>query len=193
MSTYRLLIAHQETACPDQLTTRLHANGHHTDTIDGMSIICERAKITNPDAVIIFSHSLETPVLKQIEALEKEHPCPVIVFTSDGRSDKIHSAIHAGVDAYVVDGFSPERLEPVLETAISRFREVQTLKNELATAKADLADRKLIDRAKGMIMDQRNCKEAEAYHILRKMAMDHKKRLADVSQDILTVGEVFKS
>jgi response regulator NasT len=118
---------------------------------------------------------------------------PVVIFSNDARTEKIQAAIRAGVASYVVDGFRLDRMIPILETAISRHHEFQLIKQELNLAKSDLADRKLIDRAKGLVMAQRGCSESDAYHLLRKMAMNQKKRLADVAHDILIVGEVFKS
>ena len=98
------------------------------------------------------------------------------------------AAIEAGVSAYVVDGMQPGRVKPVLDAAITRFRMFQRMRTELAETKRALEERKVIDRAKGMLMKARGVSEDEAYAILRKAAMDQGKRVADVAQALVTAA-----
>jgi response regulator NasT len=101
-------------------------------------------------------------------------------------------AIDAGVSAYIVDGLAAKRVKPVLEVAIARFREFQRLKNELKRSRDALAERKIIERAKGLLMDQRGLSEAEAYASLRRTAMSHGQRIADVARSLLAVADLLK-
>ena len=105
--------------------------------------------------------------------------------SDEGLSD---TAIEAGVSTYVVDGLQPQRLKPILDAAIARFRMFQRMRTELAETKKALEERKLIDRAKGMVMKARGVDEDEAYAILRKAAMDQGKRLADIAASLVTAA-----
>jgi response regulator NasT len=97
------------------------------------------------------------------------------------------------VSAYVVDGLNPQRVKPIMDVAIARFREFQALREELEETKSTLADRKLIDKAKGIIMKQRGMDEAEAYKSLRKMAMDSNKRISEIAKDVIAIAELLGS
>ena len=102
------------------------------------------------------------------------------------------AAVAAGVAAYVVDGLSPSRVRPVLEVAMSRFKLMQTLRADLAKARADLSSRKSIDRAKGLLMKERGLDEAQAYAVLRKLAMDAGRSMGAVADVLLTFAGVLK-
>jgi response regulator NasT len=106
-------------------------------------------------------------------------------------SESIRAAVQAGVSAYVVGGLSPERVRPVLEVAIARFNEFQALRRELESAKSSLEERKVIERAKGILMKSRRLAEDEAFRLMRKMAMDRKVRLADVAREVIAAAEIL--
>jgi response regulator NasT len=106
-------------------------------------------------------------------------------------SESIRAAVQAGVSAYVVGGLAPERVRPVLEVAIARFNQYQALRRELETARSTLEERKVIERAKGILMKSRRLAEDEAFRLLRKMAMDRKTRLADVARQIVDAAELL--
>jgi response regulator NasT len=101
-------------------------------------------------------------------------------------------AIRAGVTSYVVDGLNPKRVESVLRVAIARFRQYQTLHDELRRAKTDLQNRKIVERAKGILMKERGFGEERAYQALRKLAMDQNKRLVDVATSLVAVADLLK-
>jgi response regulator NasT len=130
-------------------------------------------------------------VVQQLEQLSRECPLPVVVFTERSDSAPLRAAVKAGVSAYVVDGLEAERVEPVLQTALARFREFQTLRQERDAAVTELAERKLVERAKGILMRRRNLPENVAYTALRKMAMDRGKRLAEVAESIVTAEDML--
>src|SRR6185436_10464569 len=101
--------------------------------------------------------------------------------------------VQAGVTSYIVDGMSPERLSPIVEVAIARFEAYQALQNELNAAKLKLSERKLVERAKGILMKSRNLPEDQAYRALRKLAMDKNQKLGDVARQVIEVSELLSS
>ncbi len=148
------------------------------------------AKI-QPDVIIIDMESPDRDTLEHMCCIGRELPRPVVMFTHDGDKEKIRLAMRAGVSAYIVGGLSGERIKPIIDVAMARFQEHQALRGELAKATAALEERKLIERAKGLIMQQRQCSEDEAYRALRNQAMTHNLRLADVAQRIIAAAELL--
>lgn len=144
-----------------------------------------------PDVIIIDLESPDRDTLEQMREISRDRPKPVVMFADDDDSDTIRQAVKAGVSAYVVDGLAGKRVKPLMEVAIARFREYQALREELAEAKSTLAERKLVDKAKGLLMQRRGMSEDEAYKALRKMAMDSNKRIAEVAENILAVADLL--
>jgi response regulator NasT len=114
-----------------------------------------------------------------------------VLFTEDRANATIAAALRAGVSAYIVDGVDRERLRPILDVAIARFEQERSLRAELRDAKDRLADRKVIERAKGVLMREKGVGEDEAFALMRKLAMDRNRRLADVAQQILDVTDLI--
>jgi response regulator NasT len=123
--------------------------------------------------------------LESMRALNRDEPRPVVVFASRGEPAQIEAAIDAGVAAYVVEGLAPSRVRPVIEVAIRRFHAHQALRAQLEQAQATLAQRVIIERAKGVLMQRRRISEEEAYRLLRRWAMDRGRRLVDVAEEFL--------
>ena len=153
--------------------------------------VLERVRTVQPDVIIIDMQSPDRDTLESMHTINREQPKPIVMFAEKSDQVTIADAVKAGVSAYVVDGLNANRLQPIMEVAIARFREFQALKNELAKTKSDLADRKVIDKAKGIIMTQRKCSEDEAYKALRKLAMDRNERLIDVAKNVIEVAKLF--
>jgi response regulator NasT len=141
-----------------------------------------------PDIVIIDMDSPDRDTLENLCVVTRDNPRPVVMFTHDGDSDKIRAATQAGVSAYVVDGMDGERIGPIINAAVARFEQFQALKQELDDIEEKLADRKVIERAKGILMKTRNLSEEDAYRALRKQAMQSNSRLADVSRQLVAVA-----
>ncbi|MEM6561419.1 MAG: response regulator, partial [Planctomycetota bacterium] len=118
-----------------------------------------RVAEAKPDVILIDVDSPSRDTLERITALSDEEPRPIVMFSGDDDKQTIHNAVTAGVSAYVVDGLQNSRIQPVIEVAIAQFRQHQALRTELHRTRDDLADRKDIDRAKGLIMKQRGCDE----------------------------------
>nr|WP_242481906.1 ANTAR domain-containing protein [Paracraurococcus ruber] len=123
--------------------------------------------------------------LEGMRALHRDEPRPVVLFAEKAEPEQIEAALEAGVAAYVVEGMAPSRVRPVIEVAIRRFRAHQALRQELAAAKQDLEERRLVDRAKAVLMQTHKLTEPEAYRRLRRMAMDRGQRLAAIASEVL--------
>ena len=113
------------------------------------------------------------------------------MFSSDPGSDTIREAVQAGVSAYIVDGLAAERVKPIIEVAMARFESYQAVKSELAQVKTRLSERKLVERAKGILMKARAIGEDEAYSALRKMAMERSLTVGEVSRQLLAVSDLL--
>jgi response regulator NasT len=145
-----------------------------------------------PDLIIAVLDTSDSQVLSKFKIINEQFPLPIVIFTHDDRDDAIERAIQAGVSAYIVDGFREDRVLPILRTAIVRFRQYQSMQKHIKELKTSLADRKVIDRAKGLIMEQRNCSEDEAYRLLRTSAMNQNMRLAQLAQNILSTASLLE-
>jgi response regulator NasT len=141
-----------------------------------------------PDVIIIDVDSPDRDTLEHLAVLSSSAPRPVVMFTQDDDSDKIREAVRAGVSAYIVDGLEGARVKPILDVAIARFEQFQALKRELDETGEKLAERKLIERAKGLLMQARGLSEEDAYRALRKQAMQNNTRLADVARQVVSLA-----
>jgi response regulator NasT len=144
-----------------------------------------------PDIIIIDMESPGRDTLEQMRQIGRDQPKPIILFSDQRDPDVIRQAISAGVSAYVVDGLSEERVLPIVEVAVARFAEFQSLKQELNETKSQLADRKVIDKAKGLLMDKKRMSEDEAYQFLRKTAMSRNAKLADVARMLVSLEDML--
>jgi response regulator NasT len=141
-----------------------------------------------PDVVLIDVDNPTRDVLEELTLASGPLDRPVAMFVSGGSGGLARTAVEAGISAYVVDGLQPNRLQPILDAAIARFQVMRQMRNELAETRRALEERKLIDRAKGMIMKAKGVGEEEAYALLRKAAMDQGRRVADVAEALVTAS-----
>ena len=144
-----------------------------------------------PDVVIIDTDSPDRDTLENICVMSMHDPRPIVMFTHDGNKEQIKLATQAGVSAYVVGTIPSERLVPVIDAAIARFEEFKNLRNELLQAKTKLDERKVIERAKGLLMKQRGLDEDAAYEMLRSMAMKKNMKLAELSNQLLQAASML--
>lgn len=145
-----------------------------------------------PDVIIIDVDSPDRDTLDTMAVLHRDAPRPVVMFTADGDSATIHRAVSAGVSAYVADGLQTARVRPIIDVAIARFREYQALRNELEATRTQLVERKRIDQAKAVLIKTRGMSEEQAYHAMRRMAMDRGQRLGEVAANILAVMNLLE-
>ncbi len=153
--------------------------------------LIKNVEIHQPDIIIMDLESPDRDTLENMTILNQHNPKPVIMFSGEGDSAIISQAVQAGVSAYVVDGLNPNRVKAILDVAIARFREYQALRKELKNTRDQLADRKVIDKAKGLLMKAKDLDEEQAYHAMRKMAMDQSKPLVEIAHNILSVLELL--
>ncbi len=145
-----------------------------------------------PDAIIIDCDSPDRDTIENLQLVARENPKPIVMFVEDGDGALAKEAVRAGVTSYIVDGLSQSRIKPVLEIAIERFRMVDALQKDLQKSRADLEARKVIERAKGMLMEKRQMTENEAYSAMRSMAMKQGKTIKDVAESILSVLSILE-
>lgn len=146
---------------------------------------------TSPDVIIIDTESPSRDSLESLAFVARDRPHPIVMFSGDRSSETIRAAIRAGISAYVVDGLSEARLQPILEVAVERFAAEQTLKQELADAKTQLADRKDVERAKGILMKQKNIAEEEAFQLLRHFAMERGIKMAEAATRVIDMASMI--
>lgn len=140
-----------------------------------------------PDVIIVDLESPNRDSLESMRIVTQHNPKPIVMFTNDADDSMIGEAINAGVSAYVVDGFNESRIKPIMDVAIARFREFQALRSELQKTRDTLEERKIMDKAKGIVMTQRQCNEDEAYKTIRSLAMDNNKRIIEVAEQIISI------
>jgi response regulator NasT len=145
----------------------------------------------SPDAIIIDTESPSRDTLEHLCLVTESCPRPIVIFTRDAKRESIREAVRAGVTAYIVDGLAAERIEPIIETAMARFEAFQSIQAELAQTRSKLSERKLIDRAKGILMQEKKISEEEAYHLLRKLAMARSAPLGTVAEQVITFAKLL--
>jgi response regulator NasT len=150
--------------------------------------LARKIAIHSPDIVLIDYDNPTRDMLEELTLASGPLERPVAMFVSGAAGELAQAAIEAGVSAYVVDGLRPERIKPVLDIAVARFQMVRQMRTELAETRRALEERKVIDRAKGMIMKAKGLNEEQAYMLLRKTAMDQGRRVADVAEALVTAS-----
>ena len=158
----------------------------------GASHLVEQIYKLDPDVILIDLENPSRDVLEQMFQVSRAVRRPIAMFVEQSDKATIEAAIDAGVSAYIVDGLKKERVKPILEMTVSRFRAFDRLRTELEETKSALKERKVIEKAKGILMRSRGLSEDEAYALLRKTAMGHGKRLADVAEGLVSSFELLK-
>jgi response regulator NasT len=188
----RVILDDDETERAQSVREALEANGFTVLAAFGTGAdLPEMVAKLAPDVIIADIDSPDRDILEDMRRVTQDHHRPVVMFAQDGGAETIRAAVEAGVSAYVVDGLRPERVRPVVDVAIARFAQFQDLRSELDKAKSTLAERKLVEKAKGILMKRRGCDEDEAYHQMRKMAMDQKLRLVDIANKIIEAAKLL--
>lgn len=170
----------------------LREAGHeHVILMSSMDGLLRRILEIDPDVIVI---DLENPNRDQLEHLfqvSRAAQRPIAMFVDRSDSGMLEAAVDAGVSAYVVDGLRQERVKPILDMAIARFNAFARLQRELADARNALEERKVIERAKGILMQSRGLSEADAFALLRQTAMNEKKKMADIAQSVVTAASLL--
>ena len=145
------------------------------------------AVAAQPKMLVIAVAEPRESVFQQLARINQDHPCAVVMFVENSQDKYTQQAVRLGVGAYIVDGFVEQRVKPILEIAETRFSAMKQLQSELEEARSALSDRKLIDRAKGLLMETNQVTEAQAFKALRSMAMQQNAKLADVARGIVAM------
>lgn len=157
-----------------------------------MQNLMRRIVDNDPDVIFIDLENPNRDVLEQMFQVSRSVRRPIAMFVDRSDTDMIEAAVDAGVGAYVVDGLKKERIKSVLDTAVSRYKAFSRLRDELERAKAALDERKIIERAKGVLMKERGMSEEAAYSVLRKAAMNENRRISEVAQSVITASRLLK-
>lgn len=167
-------------------------------TLPADVFLTERLAQLQPDLIIVDAESDARDALEHVVMATRDERRPIVMFTNDDDTRHVKQAVAAGVSAYIVAGLSPERIRPILDVALARFEHEQALLQTLASTQserdelsAELKDRKLIDRAKGLLMQRQGLSEEDAFRKMRKTAMDKGLKLADVAQRMLDVADLL--
>ena len=169
----------------------LDAGSFDIHVIAEPSGLARQIRTRQPDVVLIDVSNPSRDMLEELALASGPMDRPVAMFVDRTDEGMSSAAIEAGVSAYVVDGMQPDRIKPILDAAITRFHMFAQMRNELAATKRALEERKIIDRAKGILMRARNMSEDEAYALIRKTAMGQNKKIADVAQALVTASELL--
>jgi response regulator NasT len=160
--------------------------------ITGIANLLARIYAVDPDVILIDLENPSRDVLEQMFQVSRVVKRPVAMFVDQADTASIQASVDAGVSAYIVDGLKKERIKSILDLCISRFNAFSRLQNELEQTKSALEERKVIDRAKGILMKAKNLTEENAYALLRKTAMNENRKIAEVAQSVITAAELFK-
>jgi len=154
--------------------------------------LLQQVQQTVPDILVLNFASLPEQSLAILKALSQKNPLPIILFTTLQAGDDIGKLINSGVNTLIADGFQGRNLTAIVAAAIARFQQLQSLAKELEEARVQLEDRKQIDRAKAILIKTRNFTENEAYHTLRKLAMDRNITLGEMAKNVIAMAELLK-
>lgn len=154
--------------------------------------LARRLHDINPDVVLIDLEHPSRDMLEQLTDASSPMERPVAMFVDRTDAASTQAAIEAGVSAYVVDGLKKERIKPVIDAAVARFNMFARMRAELEATKAALAERKTIDRAKGLLMKQKEIGEDEAYALMRKAAMDQGRKVSDIAKALITAADLLQ-
>ena len=171
----------------------LREAGHINVTrIEDRTGLLARIYAIDPDVILIDLENPSRDELEQMFQVSRAVKRPIAMFVDQSDTASIQASVDAGVSAYIVGNLQKERIKTILDLCISRFNAFARLQSELERAKSALEDRKVIDRAKGILMKAKNLSEEEAYALLRKTAMNENKKIAEVAQSVITAAELLR-
>lgn len=181
--------AHRVSLIREELTRQGHVV---VGVLDSALAVHDCVRTLQPDVVIVDAESPSRDTLEGLATMSATAPRPVVVFSEDAAPEPMQQALAAGVASYVIAGLDPARLAPVLQVAIARFEQDRALREQLGEAQARLSERKVVERAKGVLMRESGLSEDEAYHHMRRLAMDRGQRLAQVAERINEAHELLR-
>lgn len=176
----------------DMLLETLTEQGHDiVSSLDMTADIYSATMQLMPDAIVADLKYPDGKLLLQLSRINQDHPVPMVIFSESDDNSLVEASIKAGVSAYVVDGMEPQRINPILTAAVTRFQETLTLRQDLDKTREQLAERKLIERAKGILMQSRGWSEDEAWQSMRKQAMNQGKKVCEIAEAVVSAAELM--
>ena len=169
----------------------LEAGFNVVATLPGDAFLPDRLAQIQPDMIVVDAESQGRDILEHVVMATRDERRPIVMLSDDDDTSYLRRAIAAGVSAYVAAGTPAEHIKPVIEVAMARFEHEERLRQDLADARSQLEERKLVDRAKGLLMSRQGITEPEAYARLRKAAMDKGLKLADVAQRLIDAADLL--
>jgi response regulator NasT len=171
----------------------LREAGHvNVARIENRTGLLARIYAIDPDVILIDLENPSRDELEQMFQMSRAVKRPIAMFVDQSDTASIQASVDAGVSAYIVGNLQKDRIKTILDLCVSRFNAFSRLQNELDRTKSALEERKVIDRAKGILMKAKNLTEEDAYALLRKTAMNEKKKIAEVAQSVIMTAEMFK-
>lgn len=165
---------------------------HLANHVHGQALL-DVIKRVRPDVIIVDCNSPDRDTLESLRSVARSNPKPIVMFVEEEGGDRLHDAIDAGVSAYVIDGLQPKRVRPLIDVAIARFKVVDGLRSELQRTKDDLAARKVIEKAKGLLMDKQNLTEAEAFAMLRDLSQQQGLPMKKVAENMIAILDMLNN
>ena len=188
----RILVIDESQQRAVEICTGLIQAGHQVAAVLPSALeLVARIEEIKPDIILIETESPSRDTLEHLGVMNRDMPRPVIMFSQDDDQDTIRQAIRSGVAAYVIDGFDIDRLRPVVDVALAHFEEHQALKRELAETSRKLSERKVVEKAKGILMKSRGMDEEAAYGALRKLAMERSQPLDKMAGNVVDMAELL--
>jgi len=188
----RVLVVDDSPERAELLREGLKRAGHQvTATLSSSLALLHTIEQERPDVVVIDTESPSRDVLEHLVMVTRRSPRPIVMFATDDAPETIRDAVRAGVSAYVVNGLDARRIKSIVAVAVARFHDFQALREQLADANLKLVERKLVERAKGLLMKSRGFDEDAAYSALRKMAMDRNLKLVEVAQRVVDAADLL--
>lgn len=189
----RILIVDQNVMRASILEDGLREAGYLKVTVvRDMQNLMRRIVSIDPDVIFIDLENPNRDVLEQMFQVSRSVRRPIAMFVDRSDTDMIEAAVDSGVGAYVVDGLKKERVKAILDMAVSRFNAFSKLRDELDRTRAQLDERKNVERAKGILMKERGISEDAAYALLRKAAMNENRRISEVAQSVVTAARLLR-
>jgi response regulator NasT len=184
-----ILVIDENTIRASIIEEGLREAGHARVTvIHEVQGVARTIETLRPDVIIIDLENPNRDMMEHLFQLTRTVGRPIAMFVDRSDTASIEAAVEAGVSAYIVDGLRKERVKPILDMAVSRFNAFSRLQRELAEARSALEERKIVERAKGILMKMRGLSEDEAFALLRQTAMNEKKKMSEIAQSVVTAA-----
>ena len=188
----RILLINDTAKKVGRLKTALVEAGFEVIDESGLTIdLPARVEAVRPDVVLIDTESPGRDVMEQVVLVTRDQPRPIVMFTDEHDPNVMRQAIQAGVSAYIVEGIQVDRLQAILDVAMARFESDQALRAQISARDQQMAERKRIELAKGLLMKMRQCNEEEAYTLMRRQAMSRQQKLIQVAEQIIAMHDML--